>query len=112
LFWCKLAEKLSRPICELKQTVPMSEIRLWLAYIASEYERHEVSHYYWAQICLVIRQTMAAKKQRVGTIKDFLIKFRKPKQTASDREAALNWAKTWLKNMGGIAVAKKAKRSK
>jgi hypothetical protein len=113
LFWCHLAKTLGTPIYELRQTIPLSEIRLWNAYFKSETDRHEKIEWYLAQIAMVVDQAMSSKKGKRRQLKDYLIKFRKPGPVVQDNTMAQKWAMTWIKNLAGVPkLAKKPKRGR
>lgn len=112
MFWCKLAQAIGRPICEVKDTVPFSEILLWRAYFNTEHERHEKIEWYLAQVAMEINRSMSSKK-RSWKIRDYLIKFRKSQSAPASSQEAQEWGMTWLRNLAGVPKKriKKGKRN-
>ncbi len=60
---------------------------------------------------MAIDQSMGLKKGRRRQLKDYLIKFAKPKPAPKDSEAAKKWVLAWIQNLAGISkMQKKAPR--
>jgi len=82
-------------------------LRLWNAYFNTETDRHEKIEWYLAQVAMAIDQSMGLKKGRRRQLKDYLIKFAKPKPAPKDSEAAKKWALTWIQNLAAVSKMQK-----
>lgn len=95
MFWCQLAETLGRPIVELKQTVPLSELFLWQVWFDRKPNRYEKQDYYLAQIAYMIYQTNSKKR---GKVKDFLLRFDTPSRLSA--KEMKRRVRAWLSVLG------------
>jgi len=101
LFWCRLASVLGQPIYQLKQTLPVSEVRLWIAYFDSETERYEKIDWYLAQIAMEIRMSTATKRRR-WNVKDFLLKFGPRRVSTMSVDEIKQRVYAWVQGLAAI----------
>lgn len=116
MFWCRLASKIGMPVFQAKQTLPMSEVRLWRAYFDDEWSRHEKIEWYLAQIVAVIHNSNYKTKMKV---KDGLLIFTSSKaKKKADSMSGILWARTWFgqiakaQQMGAKSWKPKGRKSK
>lgn len=79
------------PVWLLKQMMPMSEFRLWQAWMKKEFEQHTKLDYYLAQLATVMQNAWWKKKRKLT---DFLLSFARkgPKitvETVADKKARI-----------------------
>lgn len=91
---------LARPIYEIQETVPFSEIRLWKKWFETEHERHELIHYYLAKIAMYVDMSTAVKPKQ-WKVRDYLIDFEKT--TEMSQEDAKARVISWIKAMKAVA---------